>query len=211
MSLPPLSFRAQVKVLALDRVEPREIARRLSRSNSAVQRMTYKLRLAGELPPVDAVDPTSLPGRALALITAAGDAGRSAAALQAELVCAPPDLRRALRRLCEIEAAREDSDARYRSVRAQAPIASVPVATVAVQNRAIEDVVGHALLIAQRGQRERASAFLCQACGRLPPGKFEEIAVNWLAIADLIRAPETLAAGGGLRGYGAGFAVAGQG
>lgn len=207
MTWPPVSFRAQVKALTLAGHAPRTIGMKLSRSGAAVTRMIYKLRLAGELPAVDPVEPDSLPGRALAAIEAAGEAGRSAAALQAELVCAPRDLRRALRRLCEIEAAREDRDARYRS----AAFSPLPVTTVAAPSTAIEDVVGHALLIAQRGQRDRACAFLRKACGRLPPGTFAEVAVNWLAIADLLGAPETVSAGGGLRSYGAGLTSAAQG
>ena len=207
MTLPPLSFRAQVKALALKGTSPREISRALSRSAAAVQRMLYKLRLAGELPPPEAIDPSSLPGRALALIEAAGESGRSAAALQAELVCAPPDLRRALRRLCEIEAAREDADQRYRSIQ----VAPAPVTTVARPSAGLEDIVGHALLIAGKGQRDRAITFLRRACDRLPPGKFQPYVDNWLAIADLLGAPETRGPDGRLRGYGAFFDVAGMG
>lgn len=203
----PVSFRAQVKALALKGQSPRDISKALSRSAAAVQRMLYKLRNAGELPPPEAIDPASLPGRVLALIEAAGEAGRSAAALQAELVCAPPDLRRALRRLCEMEAAREDADARFRSVQ----VAPAPVATVARPSGAVEDIVGHALLMAMSGQRSRAVAFLERACGRLPPGKFQPYIENWGAIAALLAAPETRSADGRLRGYGGGFDVAGRG
>lgn len=203
----PVSFRAQVKSLALKGQTPRDISKALSRSAAAVQRMLYKLRLAGELPPPEAIDPASLPGRVLALIESAGEAGRSAAALQAELVCAPPDLRRALRRLCELEAAREDADQRFRSIQ----VAPAPVTTVARPSAELEDIVGHALLLAMSGQRPRAIAFLRRACDRLPPGKFQAYVENWLAIADMLAAPETHGDGGRLRGYGGALDVAGRG
>lgn len=203
------TWRARVLALHRDGLTPAEIAAAINRDEATATRSTgwvntiiHRLRMAGELPPAPLVDPVSLPGRALALVQAAGAAGRRFVALQHDLVCGAEELRRALRRLTAIEAIRQEPD----GLVIAASLARMPASQGErrAATASLADVANYGLTLAQDGSPERAAAFLRRAYDRLALGHsvIPIEAVNLLVLADLIAAPETQAPGGSLRSYG---------